>query len=65
MGTIKSRNTKTIVLQLMSGEQVVLANDKIKEMKESTSSLMPEKLLDNLSEKEVSDLFAFITKQKK
>jgi len=65
LGTIKSRNTKTIVLQLMSGEQVVLANDKIKEMKESTSSLMPEKLLDNLSEKEVSDLFAFITKQKK
>ncbi len=63
LGTIKNRNEKTISLQLMSGEQITLANDKIKEMKELTASLMPEKLLDNLSAKETRDLFAYFTKE--
>jgi putative heme-binding domain-containing protein len=63
MGTVKSRNGKTVTLQTLSGEQVVLASDNITGMKELSSSLMPERLIDGLSAQETRDFFAYLMKQ--
>ena len=63
MGTVKSRNGKTVTLQTLSGEQLVLASDNITSMKELSTSLMPERLIDGLSAQETRDFFAYLMKQ--
>jgi putative heme-binding domain-containing protein len=65
MGTIKSREGNTITLQSLSGEQEVIGNDKILSIQESKSSLMPERLLDGMSDKETIDFFSYLMKQQK
>ena len=41
-------------------ERTVVARGKIEEMKPSLVSLMPEKILDPLSDQELCDLFAYL-----
>jgi hypothetical protein len=41
-------------------ERTIVARSKIEEMKPSPTSLMPEKILDPLSDPELCDLFAYL-----
>lgn len=48
----------------LGGAPFTLSNAEIKEIKEQQRSVMPERILDRLSEQEVRDLFAYLTKEK-
>lgn len=61
-GMLTSRSTEEITLQPVAGEAVTLAMDQIKDMKAQSMSLMPERLLDGLTDEEIQDLFVYLTK---
>ncbi|MGX5816753.1 PVC-type heme-binding CxxCH protein [Chitinophaga lutea] len=63
-GKIISKNGSAVTIQPPAGgKEVVLSAAQIKEMKAQHTSLMPERLLDGLSDQEVKDIFAYIMKQ--
>lgn len=62
-GKIVSRNGNAITLQSLGGKDMVLTASQVKEMKAQQSSVMPERLLDRLTDQEVKDLFAYIMKK--
>mgnify|MGYP000327157376 CR=1 FL=1 len=59
VGTISSRKGTTIDIELLTGETVTLPEAGIKEMR-AQPSMMPDNLLDHLSENAVRDLFAYL-----
>lgn len=59
-GMVRKRSTREITLQPVVGEAITLTMDQIKDMKAESVSLMPERLLDGLTDDEIRDLFAFI-----
>lgn len=59
-GTISNRNGTTLTLDLLTGEKLVLPQGAISEMV-AQPSIMPDRLLDTLSDDEVRDLFAYLT----
>jgi len=60
IGTIASEDAEKVVLQQMGGAKVSVPKQKIKTRAVSKTSMMPEGLLDNLSMKEIIDLFTFL-----
>ncbi|SMC95055.1 putative membrane-bound dehydrogenase domain-containing protein [Pedobacter africanus] len=62
-GKIISRNGDAITLQPVAGKNMVLSATKVKEMKAQQVSLMPERILEHLSEQEVRDIFSYIMKK--
>jgi putative heme-binding domain-containing protein len=58
-GIVKSRNDRTLTLQ-MQNEVLVLDQGEVEGLKPTSSSLMPEGMLDALSPAEVRDLFAYL-----
>ena len=60
-GTIAERNGNTVRLKLASGESLTLTETDIKEM-QVQPSIMPDNLLDPLSDQQIRDLFAYLTK---
>jgi putative heme-binding domain-containing protein len=58
-GFIRSRTDRTVVLQTLA-EAITLSADDIAGMDKSTSSLMPEGLLQTLGERDVRDLIAYL-----
>lgn len=63
-GKIIARNGDVITLQSLAGKEIILSAAQIKEMKALPTSIMPERILDSLSDQEVRDLFAYIMKAK-
>lgn len=61
-GKIIDRSGDNITLVSMAGEKTVLAKSAIVKMEAQPTSLMPERLLDGLSEQEMQDLFSYIMK---
>jgi putative membrane-bound dehydrogenase-like protein len=61
-GIIKSRNEKSLVLQTPV-EALTLATDDVQSVQTSERSLMPDGLLDALSETQVRDLIAFLMRK--
>jgi putative membrane-bound dehydrogenase-like protein len=59
-GLVAESSPAAVTLLNEKNERTVLARDKIEEMAASPVSLMPEKILDPLSEQEIRDLFAFL-----
>lgn len=59
MGSISSREGTKVNIALPSGESITLPESEIKEM-EAQPSMMPDNLLDHLSEDAVRDLFAYL-----
>jgi putative heme-binding domain-containing protein len=51
---------KVFVMRGIDGQNNVVPLDQVKAKKVSPNSLMPEGLLDNLSDQELKDLFAFL-----
>ncbi|WP_373514718.1 c-type cytochrome [Persicitalea sp.] len=61
-GTMQAQSGNTITLKPFGSKEITLSKNQISEMQPQTTSLMPERLLDGMSEQEVRDLFAYIRK---
>lgn len=62
-GKIVSRNGDAITIQPpLGGRKITLFSAEIKEMKEESQSIMPERILDKLSDKEIRDIFSYLKK---
>ena len=59
-GLVPESSPKTITLLNDKNERTVIAREKIDDMAATPVSLMPEKILDPLSEQEIRDLFAYL-----
>jgi putative membrane-bound dehydrogenase-like protein len=59
-GLVAESTPRAITLLNEKNERTVIARDKIDDMAASPVSLMPEKILDPLSEQEIRDLFAYL-----
>ncbi|MEX2234961.1 MAG: c-type cytochrome [Cyclobacteriaceae bacterium] len=60
-GTVAERTGSTVRLNLVSGERLTLSEADIKDM-EAQPSIMPDNLLDPLTDQQIRDLFAYLTK---
>ena len=60
VGTITARSGSTLTIQPPAGESITLHTDRIKEMQAQPNSLMPERLLDGLTDQQMRDLFAYL-----
>jgi putative heme-binding domain-containing protein len=61
-GTITARSSEAITLQPMGGEAIMLSTNEISNMQAQPTSMMPERLLDGLTDQQIRDIFAYITK---
>ena len=61
-GTMQAQSGNTITLKPFGSKEITLSKDQISDMQPQTTSLMPERLLDGMSEQEIRDLFAYIRK---
>ena len=59
-GLIVESTPQAITLVDAKNEKTVLAREKIEEMAPSPVSLMPEKILDPLTDQEICDLFCYV-----
>jgi putative heme-binding domain-containing protein len=64
VGTMKSQHGSTIVIQPFNGEDITLDGNQVEEMTEQSESLMPEGLLNGLSDQDVRDLIAYISQDR-
>ena len=60
-GTITGRTANTMRVNILSGETVTLIEEEIDEMRPQPS-MMPDNLLDNLTDQQVRDLFAYLSR---
>lgn len=58
-GTVADRSGNTVTLKLISGESITLPEGEISAM-QAQPSIMPDNLLDELSDEQVRDLFAYL-----
>jgi putative heme-binding domain-containing protein len=59
-GIVIEKDARVVVLRTSDGQRVVLSKDDIESMSVTGISLMPEGLLQGLSDQEVRDLFAYL-----
>ena len=59
-GFFAGRRGKAVVLRSFSGEEIVLAESEVASMQAQPISLMPEGLLQPLSEQQIQNLFAYL-----
>jgi putative membrane-bound dehydrogenase-like protein len=59
-GLIADSTPKTVTILDAKNERIVLDRQEIEEMSPSPQSLMPEKLLDDLQDQDIRDLFAYL-----
>jgi len=60
-GLITEINNQSVVVLDLGGNKTTFGRTQVKEMKASHTSLMPEGLLDTLTDQQVRDLFAYFT----
>lgn len=58
-GTVAGRSGTSLTLNLLSGERITLPEDQVQEMS-AQPSMMPDNLLDALTDQQVRDLFAYL-----
>ncbi len=59
-GIVVEKDARVVVLAMADGQRIVLLNEDIESISASGISLMPEGLLDGLSDQEARDLFAYL-----
>ena len=59
-GIVTEKDARVVVVRTAEGQQVVLPKDDIESVNVSGVSMMPEGLLDGLSDQQVCDLFAYL-----
>ncbi|GAB2796459.1 HEAT repeat domain-containing protein [Rhabdobacter roseus] len=62
-GKMKARTGTSLTLEPLGGEEMTLPASQIKSMQAQETSLMPERLLDGLSDQQIRDLFSYIMKR--
>jgi len=62
-GFIEAQTPQSVTLRDLNGQKLLLSRADLKSLTASPMSLMPEGLLDALSEQQVRDLFAYLTKK--
>lgn len=60
VGTIVDRSDAVVSIRTLSGEESTLAQREIKTMTAQKTSIMPEKIMEPLSDQEIRDLFAYL-----
>ena len=60
VGTLTNRSGETVTIQPLGGEAITLSSEQIETMQAQPTSLMPERLLDGLSDQQIRDLFAYL-----
>jgi putative heme-binding domain-containing protein len=63
MGFIDAQTPQSVTIRDLNGQKLVLSRADLKSLTASPTSLMPEGLLDALSEQQVRDLFAYLVKK--
>jgi putative membrane-bound dehydrogenase-like protein len=63
IGTLKAKNDKSLTIQPFTGEAVTISTSRVKSLEPMEASIMPERLLEGLSEKQVKDLFSYLMKE--
>ena len=62
-GKIVARGGKLVTIQpALGGKETVLSTDKIREIRPSSGSTMPERLLDKMPDQQIKDIFSYIMK---
>lgn len=64
VGTVKSQTGSTISIRPFNGELVTLGMNQVSEMVEQKISIMPEGLLNGLSDQQIRDIVSYMTKDK-
>ena len=59
-GFFVERDNQVMVLRGLAGETITLRTDEVEELQPMGGSLMPEALLDGMSEQEIRDFFAYL-----
>ena len=59
-GTISNRSSELVVLRSFIGEEFTIPIDQIKQIEAQPISLMPERLVDHLSDQQLRNLFGYI-----
>ena len=59
-GFIEDQDNRVVVLKGLDGQRIVVLRDEIDEMSAIRRSIMPEGILETLTEQQVRDLFAFL-----
>ena len=59
-GVVVEQDKKVVVLRGSDGKEITVARSDIEALRPSPSSIMPEGLLNNLSDQQVRDLFAYL-----
>jgi len=60
VGTIADRSSELLLIKSFGGTEFRIPSQQVKQLKAQNISIMPEKLLDNLSVKELCDLFGYL-----
>jgi putative heme-binding domain-containing protein len=60
LGNVINENTRNLTLRVIGQEPVVISQSSIQSRDVSERSMMPEGLLDHLSENEIIDLFSYL-----
>lgn len=63
IGTLKAKNDKIIAIQPFTGETVTIGTAQLKSLEQMETSVMPERLLEGLNDKQLRDLFSYIMKK--
>ncbi len=63
-GNVLDQNTRTVTIQAQGEDPVTIGLDQVREMVPLKVSLMPERILDGVSDQQVRDLFAYIMQMK-
>ena len=62
IGTIKDRSGGNVIIKPLGGEEIVISSTEIKDLEALKTSIMPERIIELLSEQEIRDLFAYLGK---
>jgi putative heme-binding domain-containing protein len=62
IGTIKDRSGGNVTIKPLGGNEMTLSATEVKNMEAQKTSIMPERILEPLSDQEISDLFAYLGK---
>ena len=62
IGTLKAKSDKTVTIQPFTGEPVTVNSSQVKSLEQLETSMMPERLLEGLNDKQMRDLMAYLMK---
>lgn len=63
IGTLRSKNDKAVTIQPFTGEHVMVNGSLVKSLEPMETSIMPERLLNGLTEKQIRDLMSYLMKK--